>query len=246
MPGLLAVGSVFVGTMEGCAALIERILAAPDAKRVAPREISPMSTDGAPADPRLRPPHAQARRSHARPSCSPWRSPKGVPGAHIAALRTLSASRRCAFRQAHYHQRYRRHRRVARRDRNRRAGGDARHRRYFPFSGARRPHRRGAAATRACVICGRLVEEGVPYQAAIGRRRLRRESLRTCNPSTSSTAPPPGTPSAVAVEAPGLSRSPTPNCLARADALAVALQAMDRRIATVAGSASARTTMSIT
>lgn len=37
--GLLAVGSVFVGTMEGCAALIERILAAPDVDTAA-REIA--------------------------------------------------------------------------------------------------------------------------------------------------------------------------------------------------------------
>jgi citrate synthase len=33
--GLLAVGSMFVGTMEGCAALIERILAAPDGEQAA-------------------------------------------------------------------------------------------------------------------------------------------------------------------------------------------------------------------
>lgn len=86
--GLLAVGSVFVGTMEGCAALIERILAAPDRQRAA-RDIANE--------------HRTARRpipgfGHHMHKPDDPRTPKlfalaeaeGVPGEHISALRTLS------------------------------------------------------------------------------------------------------------------------------------------------------------
>jgi citrate synthase len=86
--GLLAVGSVFVGTMEGCAALIERILSSPDKAGTA-REIADE--------------YRVARRSipgfghHMHKPDDP-RTPKlfalaqseGVPGEHIAALRLLS------------------------------------------------------------------------------------------------------------------------------------------------------------
>jgi citrate synthase len=88
--GLLAVGSVFVGTMEGCAALIERILAAPDRERAA-RDIAdeyrsarrPIPGFGhhmhKPDDPRT-------------PKLFALAESEGVPGEHIAALRTLSAA----------------------------------------------------------------------------------------------------------------------------------------------------------
>ena len=88
--GLLAVGSVFVGTMEGCAALIERILAAPDGERAA-LEIAveyrsarrPIPGFGhhmhKPDDPRT-------------PKLFALAESQGVPGNHIAALRTLSAA----------------------------------------------------------------------------------------------------------------------------------------------------------
>jgi citrate synthase len=88
--GLLAVGSVFVGTMEGCAALIERILAAPDKDAVA-REIAdeyrsarrPIPGFGhhmhKPDDPRT-------------PKLFAIAESEGVAGDHIAALRTLSAA----------------------------------------------------------------------------------------------------------------------------------------------------------
>jgi citrate synthase len=88
--GLLAVGSVFVGTMEGCAALIERILAAPDRERAA-RDIAdeyrsarrPIPGFGhhmhKPDDPRT-------------PKLFALAESEGVPGENIAALRTLSAA----------------------------------------------------------------------------------------------------------------------------------------------------------
>jgi citrate synthase len=88
--GLLAVGSVFVGTMEGCAALIERILAAPD-RQAAASEIAeeyrsarkPLPGFGhhmhKPDDPRT-------------PKLFAIAEAEGVPGEHIDALRTLSAA----------------------------------------------------------------------------------------------------------------------------------------------------------
>ncbi len=88
--GLLAVGSVFVGTMEGCAELIERILAAPD-KDAAAREIAdeyraarrPIPGFGhhmhKPDDPRT-------------PKLLALAEAEGLSGDHIAALRTLSAA----------------------------------------------------------------------------------------------------------------------------------------------------------
>lgn len=88
--GLLAVGSVFVGTMEGCAALIDRILAAPD-RDAAARAIAdeyrtarkPIPGFGhhmhKPDDPRT-------------PKLFALAESEGVSGDHIAALRTLSAA----------------------------------------------------------------------------------------------------------------------------------------------------------
>jgi len=88
--GLLAVGSVFVGTMEGCAALIERILGAPD-KDAAARAIAdeyrsarkPIPGFGhhmhKPDDPRT-------------PKLFALAESEGLSGDHIAALRTLSAA----------------------------------------------------------------------------------------------------------------------------------------------------------
>jgi citrate synthase len=89
--GLLAVGSTFVGTMEGCAGLIEEVLAAPEgeaaqrAKAIAERHRSaktplpgfghPIHKPDDPRSPRLLSLAEQA----------------GVPGRHIRALRTLAA-----------------------------------------------------------------------------------------------------------------------------------------------------------
>jgi len=87
--GLLAVGSVFVGTMEGCAALIERVMTAKDMQAEARR----VATE-----------HREARRPvpgfghHLHKPDDP-RTPKllglaeaeGVAGRHVAALCALSA-----------------------------------------------------------------------------------------------------------------------------------------------------------
>ncbi len=86
--GLLAVGTVFVGTMEGCAALIDEVLAADDAQTAA-RDIARR--------------HREARRplpgfGHPFHKPDDPRTPKlfsvareaGVSGKHIAALQILS------------------------------------------------------------------------------------------------------------------------------------------------------------
>jgi citrate synthase len=84
--GLLGVGSRFVGTVEGCAALLARIAAAPDPAAEAARivvEISPIPGFGhdvhVPDDPRPAVLFAVAR-AH------------GVAGAHVAALELLAAA----------------------------------------------------------------------------------------------------------------------------------------------------------
>lgn len=88
--GLLAVGSMFVGTMEGAAALIERILAAADGEQEAGdiadeyrRARKPIPGFGhhmhKPDDPRT-------------PKLFALAQAEGLPGHHIAALRTLSAA----------------------------------------------------------------------------------------------------------------------------------------------------------
>jgi citrate synthase len=83
--GLLGVGGKFVGTVEGCAALLERLVAAPDvaveASRIVADAKAPLPGFGhdvhKPDDPRTPVLFAVAR-AH------------GVAGAHIAALEALS------------------------------------------------------------------------------------------------------------------------------------------------------------
>ncbi len=88
--GLLAVGSVFVGTMEGCAALIARILAAPDGEAAA-RDIADEYR-------RMRKPipgfghHMHKPDDPRTPKLFALAQSQGVPGKHIAALTTLSAA----------------------------------------------------------------------------------------------------------------------------------------------------------
>ncbi len=88
--GLLAVGSMFVGTMEGCAALIERILSAPDREQAA--------DDIADEYRRMRKPipgfghHMHKPDDPRTPKLFALAEAEGVPGRHIAALRTLSAA----------------------------------------------------------------------------------------------------------------------------------------------------------
>ncbi|MBV7482618.1 citryl-CoA lyase [Bordetella sp. BOR01] len=88
--GLLGVGTTFIGTMEGCAASLEEILAAPEGMQARARAIAER--------------HHQARKplhgfGHPHHKPDDPRTPKllaiaesaGVPGRHIEALRTLSA-----------------------------------------------------------------------------------------------------------------------------------------------------------
>lgn len=88
--GILSVGGTFVGTMEGAAALIDTLLAAPEGMVECARRIAEE--------------HAAAKRSvpgfgHPFHKPDDPRSPRllaiaeaqGVPGRHIAALRTLAA-----------------------------------------------------------------------------------------------------------------------------------------------------------
>ncbi|MDX2316562.1 MAG: citryl-CoA lyase, partial [Gammaproteobacteria bacterium] len=85
--GLLAVGSVFVGTMEGCAALIARILAAPDGEAVA-RDIADEYRSARKAIPGFG--HHMHKPDDPRtPKLFALAEAQGVPGNHIAALRTL-------------------------------------------------------------------------------------------------------------------------------------------------------------
>jgi citrate synthase len=88
--GLLAVGSVFVGTMEGCAALIARILAAPDGEAVA-RDIADEYRSARKAIPGFG--HHMHKPDDPRtPKLFALAESQGVPGNHVAALRTLSAA----------------------------------------------------------------------------------------------------------------------------------------------------------
>lgn len=88
--GLLAVGSVFVGTMEGCAALIERILAAPD-RQAAARDIADEYRSERKAIPGFG--HHMHKPDDPRtPKLFAIAEAEGVPGMHIDALRTLSAA----------------------------------------------------------------------------------------------------------------------------------------------------------
>jgi citrate synthase len=88
--GLLAVGSVFVGTMEGCAALIERILTAPDGEGAA-LEIAEQYRSARKPIPGFG--HHMHKPDDPRtPKLFALAESQGVPGNHIAALRTLSAA----------------------------------------------------------------------------------------------------------------------------------------------------------
>jgi citrate synthase len=88
--GLLAVGSVFVGTMEGCAALIERILTAPDAQTAA-CDIADEYRSARKAIPGFG--HHMHKPDDPRtPKLFALAESEGVPGEHIRALRVLSAA----------------------------------------------------------------------------------------------------------------------------------------------------------
>jgi citrate synthase len=88
--GVLGVGTTFIGTMEGCAALLEEMLAAPEGLEASARAIAERQRA------QRKPVHGFGHPHH-KPDDP--RSPKmlavaesvGVPGRHIAALRVLSA-----------------------------------------------------------------------------------------------------------------------------------------------------------
>jgi len=88
--GLLGVGSVFVGAMEGCAALLARIVAAEDgegeAKRIAVEHRAARTPLPGFGHPTHKPddPRAQRLLALARE--------RGIAGRHVAAIETLSAA----------------------------------------------------------------------------------------------------------------------------------------------------------
>jgi citrate synthase len=93
--GLLAVGSVFVGTMEGCAALLARIIDAADTGETA-REIAREYRDSRRPVPGFG--HHMHKPDDPRtPKLFAIAESEGVPGKHIAALRALSAAVDDAF-----------------------------------------------------------------------------------------------------------------------------------------------------
>ncbi len=84
--GLLGVGSVFVGTVEGCAALLARIALAPDAAAEAARIAA--ETPRVPGFG-----HPQHKPDDPRPAAIfAVTDAHGVSGAHVAALRTLASA----------------------------------------------------------------------------------------------------------------------------------------------------------
>ena len=88
--GLLAVGSVFVGTMEGCARLIERILASPDLEAAA-RDTAEAHRDVGKPVPGFGH-HLHKPDDPRTPKLLALAESQGMPGRHIAALRALSGA----------------------------------------------------------------------------------------------------------------------------------------------------------
>jgi len=94
--GLLGVGPTFIGTMEGCALLLQQLLDAPEGMEARARELAEQHAA------QKRPVHGFGHPHHKPDDPRP---PKmiavaeraGVPGRHIAALRILSAEVDRAF-----------------------------------------------------------------------------------------------------------------------------------------------------
>jgi len=89
--GLLGVGSTFIGTMEGCAALIDEVLAAPDDQAGRAREIAQRFRDERRAVPGFGHPIHKPDDPRARRMLDIAQGLK-VPGRHIAALKALSTA----------------------------------------------------------------------------------------------------------------------------------------------------------
>lgn len=88
--GLLAVGSTFVGTMEGCAALLEEILAAPEGEAERARAIARRHREAKRPVPGFGHPHHKPDDPRS-PRLIAIAEEAGVPGRHIRALRLLAA-----------------------------------------------------------------------------------------------------------------------------------------------------------
>jgi len=87
--GLLAVGGTFAGTMEGCAALLEDILAAPEGEAARAKAIAQQAREAGRPVPGFG--HPQHRPDDPRsPKLIALAEEAGVPGHHIRALRHLA------------------------------------------------------------------------------------------------------------------------------------------------------------
>jgi len=88
--GLLAVGSTFVGTMEGCAANLEEILAAPEGEQAQAKAIAQRFRAAKKPIPGFGHPHHKPDDPRS-PRLLAIAEQAGVPGRHIRALRLLAA-----------------------------------------------------------------------------------------------------------------------------------------------------------
>ena len=88
--GLLGVGSTFVGTMEGCAANLEEILAAPEGEAACAKAIAQRVRASKQPIPGFGHPHHKPDDPRS-PKLLEIAGKAGVPGNHIRALRLLAA-----------------------------------------------------------------------------------------------------------------------------------------------------------
>ncbi|MBA2963839.1 MULTISPECIES: citryl-CoA lyase [Ramlibacter] len=88
--GLLGVGTTFIGTMEGCAANLEEMLAAPEGVEARARAIALRHKEAGKAVHGFGHPHHKPDDPRT-PRMLAVAEREGVPGRHLAALRTLSA-----------------------------------------------------------------------------------------------------------------------------------------------------------
>jgi citrate synthase len=88
--GLLGVGSTFVGTMEGCAANLEEILAAPEGEAARAKAIAQRVRAAKQPIPGFGHPHHKPDDPRS-PKLLAVAEAAGVPGRHIRALRLLAA-----------------------------------------------------------------------------------------------------------------------------------------------------------
>lgn len=94
--GLLGVGSTFIGTMEGCAALLEEMLAAPEGMEARAAAIARRMREAGKAVHGFGHPHHKPDDPRT-PRMLAVAEEEGVPGRHIAALRALSTAVDAAY-----------------------------------------------------------------------------------------------------------------------------------------------------